>query len=115
MTTTTTVRFVVTRDSATAWRDEDRAMAHVLVASKLGTFEEAKEVLVNYMNQEVEWLTTKFVSASSLRRAADILDGVNTVRNILSPETNKALSQVQVETCGLVWSIIRTERQEVTA
>ena len=110
-TTETTVRFHVTRDSATAWRDEDVAMCHVDIANGLGTLAEAKTALIDYMNGEIEDLINgRYRSASSLHRAGEIMTGVETVRNISGVPTNKGWTRTEIETCGLIWRIVRVER-----
>jgi hypothetical protein len=111
MTSTTTTTYFVTRDSATAWRDEDRAMAHVSIAGGVSTLQEAQNALVEYMNNEVKWLTGSYVSASSLRRAAEIMDGIGAVRG-MTPAQN---SRTSIRTANLVWTIARNDRSEVTA
>ena len=104
--TQTTTTYHVSRDSADAWRDEDRAMAHASIAS-VPTLAEAQAALVEYIEGEVKYLTTgRYVSASSLRRAADLLDGVKAVSGM----TPKANSRTSIRTANLVWTIVRTER-----
>lgn len=108
MTTTTT--YFATRDTdderAT---DETRAMAHVSIYSG-DSLEEAREALIAYMQKEVAWLTGQYVSPTSLRRAAEILEVIDKVKG-LKPMTGKKWSAESIEAAGLIWQIGRVVRE----
>ena len=109
MTTTqaTTTRFYVLRDSATADREEDQAMAHVHIATT-DTLEQAQKALVDYIEGEAAWLCTgRYRTANSLRRAADILDGIQAVSGM----TPKANSRTSIRTANLVCTIAQDRKE----
>ena len=102
----TTTTYFVSRDSATATTDYDSAMAHASIATT-ETLAEAQQALTDYMTKEVAWLLDpKYLSSNSMRRAADINDGIKAVRGM----TPKANSRTSIRTAGLVWTIARSER-----
>lgn len=104
------VSFCVTRDSATAWRDEDVAMAHVSIYQG-DSLDEARAVLRAYIVDEAEWLVGgAYRSATSLRRAAELLEAADGALS-LSPEEGKRWSVARIESAGLIWRIIRVERE----
>lgn len=102
--------YFVTRDTARKTAsDENRAMAHALIG-KFDNFDVAKKALVDYMEDEVEWLLSKkYRSTSSLRRAVDIIDGIETVKTWTN-EMSGSWSQASTETCGLIWAIARVQK-----
>lgn len=108
MTTTTT--YFASRDGVNAQTDEDRAMAHVSIGD-FPTLEDAQTALRAYMIEEVAWLTGKYVSPTSLRRAADILEAAEQQTRTLAPATDKNWSKATIEAAGLVFAITRSTRE----
>lgn len=99
-----TTTYFVSRDSATANTDYDSAMAHKSIA-KTETLTEAHVALQAYMEGEVKWLTEgRYVTSSSLRRAADIMDGIKAISGM----TPKATAAISIRTANLVWTIVRS-------
>lgn len=108
------ISFYATRDSATAWRDEDVAMAHAKIYSG-DSLDEARAELRAYILREVDWLVgSTYRSARSLRRAAELLEASEAVRS-LKPQEGERWSAAEVESAGLIWKIIRVERELAAA
>jgi hypothetical protein len=108
------VSFYATRDSATAWRDEDVAMTHASIYSG-DSLDEARAALKAYIVGEVEWLVGRtYRSATGLRRAAELLEASNAVLS-LAPQEGEAWSAAKVEAAGLIWKIVRVEREVAAA
>lgn len=110
----TEVRYLASRDSRGARTDEDAAMAHARIYAG-SDLAEAQAALHAYMVKEADWLAEpRYRSATSLRRAADILEAAEQART-LTPEEGKPWSKAEVvsqtgDTVALVWSIVRIER-----
>jgi hypothetical protein len=108
--TTTTVKFIVTRDTARATAtDEDRAMAHAQHYSG-DDLSAAQTALYCVLQAEATWLSeASYRSARSLRKAADMLDAADHVHTLI-PETGKPWASARIETAGILWQIVRIER-----
>jgi hypothetical protein len=50
---TKVVTYFASRDSLSAWRDEDRAMAHAQIVSEESDLDDAKQAMVDYITKEV--------------------------------------------------------------
>jgi hypothetical protein len=70
------VSYHASRDSLSAWRDEDRAMAHASIVSKEPSLKEAKKALAHYMVDEAMSLLSKENRDWAASRAAQIFDGI---------------------------------------
>jgi hypothetical protein len=82
-----TTAFWATRDSLTAWRDEDRGMAHVTVCKNVEDEVEARKALAEYMINEGLYLIKEYGpdatyagfrmtkgSANLLKRAGQLIE-----------------------------------------
>ena len=99
----TTTTYFVTRDSANALdTDEDRAMAHVSIGD-FPTLEDAQTALRAYMIEETQWSTGKYVSPTSLRRAADILHAAQQQTGTLEPATDANWSKATISSRPRAW------------
>jgi hypothetical protein len=74
MTASQTPKFFAVRDSITAWRDEDKAMAHQSWGPFSG-LDAARTALVEAMREEAEWLRMSD-RADAIREAAGEVEGL---------------------------------------
>jgi hypothetical protein len=82
------------------------------------SFEAARDALVAYITGEADYaLANKFTvtRASSLRRAADLLDTAECARRIAGVPTNKPWTKTTVVGAGIEYAIIRVEREVKTS
>jgi len=112
--TATQVRYFATRDSATAWRDEDRAMAHATIYSG-DSLDEAREALKAYLLREAGHLmegrsVTKPGDLWAIKRAAGLADLAQNVGELDPSDNPGSHKTVSREVEGLIWAITRTER-----
>jgi hypothetical protein len=101
------IRFTATRDSTRARTDEDTAMAH----DNYGTFatlDEARAALIKAVIKEVAWLRNPTYASDA--RAAEIEAAIPAMV-MMSPATEGPWSEATVEATGLVWTIVRTDRE----
>jgi hypothetical protein len=115
---TTEIRFYAKRDSAKEnLGDYDRAMCHADIASG-ESFEDVRAALVAYIEGEAQYAiesTFKYTRASSLRRAADLLEGAEAAGNIAALPTNKAWTSASIVAAGIEYTLIRVERKAKAA
>lgn len=70
---TKVVTYYASRDSMSAWRDEDRAMAHASIVGNEPSFKKAQDELAAYMVKEAAYLLRDAHSDSLHERAKKIL------------------------------------------
>lgn len=106
---TKVVRFVATRRSATAWRDEDVAMSWVDIYSG-DDEDDARKALVDYMVEEAtSKLRGKYASARTQEMGNAILAKISAVL-VAEFEGGKSRESQTFEADGLIFSLTRTER-----
>jgi hypothetical protein len=121
MTTTATateIRFYAKRDNAKqGLGDYDRAMCHADIYGG-DSFEDAKAALVAYIEDEAQYAienTYRYTRASSLRRAADLLEAAEAVAGIKGLPTNEAWTRASIVGAGIEYTLIRVERKAKAA
>lgn len=110
-----TVLFFANRDVEHPKNDEHAGMAHVSIA-KSESFDEVKQALVHYMNEEVVWLAKSLdyreTSGWPLDRIRAIQDAV--VKIAQWQETGFGFdpgnwTERKIITDGIVWQMVRVE------
>ena len=89
--------------------DEDRAMARVNIYQG-DSLENARLALTEAMNQEIQTLLKpKSISSGSLRRAADIMEGMLEVPS-MTPLPSIEWSWAEVTAGGIMWTIVMSHQ-----
>ena len=112
--TQTTTTYRVTRDSATAWRDEDRAMCHESYGSH-ATLEEAKAALIEAVLKEAAYLVESANTYTCTRGKGDAR--ANEIRSAIpamiaaQPSDQGNWANARIEAAGLQWDITRITKE----